>query len=323
MANRTLICVTAYTHAYFLHPSYNIVILTVFVPLALVTVISNFILTISLIRTKQLRKTSIYLIITMSASDCLTGCIPAPLAIALYTKYRGLKACPLELTTQFFVTLFKMVSISMIVLLAIDRYLSIDPNLKYFNNRIKRYFSHPKVKIIIAAAIFGSLITASAITAASMTSSFLHFASGLIAVCLILVTIPTFLYTYAYLKIKRYVKDSDIYNGNEYSSTVNRLKFFDKFGKTVFLLLLSLSVFYSPQLIFGVYISINLRCDLSKMSQIQLFIFDLTVVIAYLNSAISALIIIYRNTNVKGYILGKVRSVFQPRLNVITVAGSN
>ena len=259
----------------------------------------------------------------MSASDCLIGCVPAPLAVALYTKYRGSKASPLELTTQFFVTLFKMESISMTVLLAIDRYISIDPNLKYFNNSIKRYCSHLKVKIIITATIFGSVITASAITAASVTSSFLHFASGLIAVCLILVTIPTFLYTYAYSKTNRYVKDSDIYNGNEYSSAINRLKFYDKFGKTVFLLLLFSSVFHSPHLIFGVYISINLRCNLSKMSQIQLFIFDLTVVIAYLNSAISALIIIYRNTNVKGYILGKVRSVFQPWLNVITVAGSN
>ena len=175
MANRTLICVTAYTYSHFLQPSYKIVILSFYIPIALATVISNLILIISLIRTKQLHNTSSYLIITMSASDCLTGCIPAPLAIALYTKYRGSKACSLELTTQFFVTLFKMVSISMTVLLAIDRYISTDPNLKYFNSRIKTYFSHPKVKIIIAAAIFVSLVIASAITAASMTSWFFLF----------------------------------------------------------------------------------------------------------------------------------------------------
>ena len=292
-----------------------VVFVSILVPLFLSIILSNLCVIVSLIKTKQRSNTSSYLIIILSLSDCLTGCISVPLTIVLYTEYQKQTNCELQIATHFFASLFSIVSAFMTVLLAIDRYINIDPHLKYLGSRIKTWFSYPKINRIVLFAVIGSLIISVTITIISFTVWLgLLFAIFCIG-CYLLMLVPTLLYLHAYLKIKKYIRRSDLYNETESSLTQRKLKFFNKFGKTVLLLLVALTILYGPKMVFGAYMSFAFHYALSRLTETQLFVFHMTAVIADSNSTITALLIICRNAKIKQYLLNILRNNFSHNLD--------
>ena len=239
----------------------------------------------------------------------MTGCIIFPLTIVLYTKYQQQQACKLEITAQFFICIFGFISYFMVILLAIDRYVNIDPNLRHVNSRIQKCFSCPGAKFTISLAIFLSIVIAAAETVASVVSWYYIFNAILCGTCFVLMLIPTILYALAYLKIKRHIKHSHIYRINEDKCSNKRIKIYNKCGTTIFLLLLCFTIFYAPQLIIAIYTCVLLQID-PKFNQTQVFSISITMLASHLNSVVNALLIIHRNTNVKGYILTSIRRVF-------------
>ena len=307
-------CLSYLSNRFLLTPWQQIVIVSISVPLFLAAVIFNLSLIISLIKTKKLTNTSKYLIMILSLSDCMTGCTIVPLAIVSFTKYQRQQVCQLEIPAQFLAFLFAFISYFMVILLAIDRYINIDPNLRHVNSRTQWCFSCPGVKFLVSTAIFLSIAISAAITVASAVSWYYLFIAVLCSTNFLLMLIPTILYAHAYVKIKRHIRTSRIYihNTNEDNRANNRISIYNKFGTTIFLLLLCFLIFYVPQLIIAIYTCVLLQTG-SKLNQTQIFLLSFTMLVSHLNSVVNALLIIHRDTKIKGYIFSSLRYTFSRR----------
>ncbi len=117
-----------------------------------VIIIINVALIVSFFATKQwMQNTSNLLIVCLSISDCLIGVVVMPILVIDSLWFNTEKHCsivPVSFSLQY---LFGGISSNMTILLAIDRYIHMNPNILENESKFAKLFRRPRIHFLIFA----------------------------------------------------------------------------------------------------------------------------------------------------------------------------
>ena len=309
-------CYSAFKQRLILDDVHHTVIAVLSVPLIPVTIFTNLAVIVSLVKTKHLhRSQSNLFIFALSISDCLLGVLTLPGFVMLFTIHRTTRSCILEQLIQFMVNFNAHVSGSIIILIALDRYLNLDPDLKRINGLGRWLTTASGFRISMGICVLFSVI--SSVVAAIDYEDRRIPDSISAAIDIILFFLLCGLYHRLYRKIKRFARKA--HDMKLYSNHESRPVYLKQVTKTVLFLLLGIAFCYLP--FFIVNVTLTFVRQKSTLKQLR-FAFYLTLVILFFNSTFNALIILYRNKALFDFVTSKIfccRIGTQPKLNRITV----
>ena len=231
--------------------------LAIFAPM---TVLLNALLMASFIATKQVYlNTSNFLIMCLSLSDFLNGAVTMPLLASILYKVDLKKSCdsfnPVQVTNGFFATLSSILT----VLIAIDRYLNMNPNLVR-TSRCVKVFKRPNIYFLVTVIAIGiltySVISTYAITfdVNSMLFAWLMFINSLMVMfgsCVVAI-----LYAKAYIRIRHFTDASPIYK--EGNGNTTRPRYVRSLYKSVLVLVILMMLIHVPFCCAQIAVTINI-----------------------------------------------------------------
>ena len=302
MANCTTIYTSSISIIAYLTPLQKNLIVAMQVTLMPFTIFLNLILIISLIKTKQVNKKSNYLILMLNTSDLMQGAISLPLDVIIIKYYPVERNCAIEIIHQIVDGLFVYLSTSTTLLIAIDRYVKIDPNLRNMNNPIRRVFSTTKIWIPIGLTI--GWVVLSLITVLMFAKFLPKYVSivGLFFLNLhVFTTLMIFLmYFRFYFKIWKFTKHSTVHaETSVVSGDRSRPAYINQLGVTVFMILTTLLICCLPYSVVVTYLTVVKEMHILVLTQSQILVTVFTVAIFYLNTTLNAAIFLLRNKEIK------------------------
>ena len=141
-------CFFSYPETYPLYASR--IICVIYTTLGLVILTINIVLIVSFFATKQsMKNTSNLLIVCLSISDCLIGAIVMPMLMMESLWFDSERFCSIIRLSLPLRHLFCGMSFAMMMLLAIDRYIHMNPNVLENESKFaKLYLQHHKRRIL-------------------------------------------------------------------------------------------------------------------------------------------------------------------------------
>ena len=257
----------------------------------------NLLLIISLFATKQsLKNTSNFLLVCLSLSDSLIGAIVMPVLSVESLWYDHKRICNLKKLSHSLRTCFGGTSLDFTILLAADRYFHMNPDFMTSPSRLAKLFKPPKLYILTFVLFLVSI--SSAMFSYFMTKlekgGFSTFAFAVFL--LVLFTLFLVMYVRGYLRIRRHVEANPFYGNRGEANTNESPEYLNELFKTVFLLLITMSVSWLPYLVLHFIQAIQRFAKRAFLSSQTLHVFDRVACLSfYSNSIWSALIIFYRN----------------------------
>ena len=231
--------------------------------LSIVTLTLNGLLFVAFLKTKQSTlNTSNFLITLILVSDFLNGLLMMPaLAIAvLIEKMR----CVMAVSTFVFGGIFGTFSVCLTVILTLDRYSHMNPNIER-PSRLAHLFQRPHLYVLIAVVAVVSLLKpAIYILTASMVIARGVFMLLLSLFFVIILIFMPFAYVRGYLRIRNFVDNSPVYQA-ETGITV-RPQYIHRLYKTVLAFVAAVLVSYLP-ISFGS--AMKAVCDLFDLREGQ------------------------------------------------------
>ncbi len=199
----------------------------------------NVLLIVSIFATKQsLRNTSNFLIVCLSTSDSIVGAIVMPIRAMENFWLEPEEFCNFIRIARPFQTYLTSNPLLMTMLLAIDRYLHMNPDFHRSPSRLAKLFKRPTICFLILAF---SLLSALVSLAGSLTKKFTLVRatlSNVLYVCFFLTMTILFVALYArgYLRLRRRVAANPIYAHREESASSENPEYLNELFKTVLLL---------------------------------------------------------------------------------------
>ena len=282
--------------------SYFITINGLCSPLA---VILNVLLIAAFYATKQVfLNTSNFLIICVSSFDLILGMIVIPLYLIVELFPSSINVCIWRKAAQILYGSIMSASGYFTILIAIDRYLHMNPNLEN-RSRFSKLFDRPYIYFLVTLVAFFA-VSVSVAFAEFVYLSPVSFAISYLCMMLLtafgLLTVMS-LYTKGYLRIQRFASNSPIYWESHASGVAPQ--YVRKLYKTVLLLVIFQMFIYIPtciaETVFAVLGMTMSREDYSKVRVWALF----AGVLMLANSFINSLIVIFNNKDAKQWILSK------------------
>ncbi len=280
-----------------------------------IIITANVLFIASMIATKQsLTKSSNFLIVCLSCSDCLIGAILMPLQCVENFWYDFNEICLLKRIAAFVQLYFCGMSMSMTMLLALDRYLHMNPNFQNPPSKLAKLFKRPKIYFTVFGSCLFQVVVSFAIhlTTKHFPNTIMLFVSFFCIFMVFSITLVAAIYTRGYLRIRRYVAENPIYaNRGEASESPEYL---NALFKTVLILLIVIIISWLPILAYSTFLACTKfgktasleRRTLLKKTSFLLFNF---------NSAINAVIIFYRNEKSRKWLRELVSFCCRPRNN--------
>ena len=279
--------------------------LAIFAP---ITVFLNALLMASFIATKQVHlNTTNFLIMCVSLSDLLNGAVVMPILASILYKIDLKKSCdifnPAQATTGFFTTLSAILT----VLIAVDRYLNMNPNLES-SSRCAKVFQRPNIYCLVVVITVGVLIYSFTNTYTpgfnikSMQFGWLNLINSLMAA--FGVSAVAILYTKGYIRIRNFTDTSPIYkdrNGNNM-----RPQYVRNLYRSVLVLVVLMMLIYVPVCIAQIAATINVFIG-SKEFTVVHTCYHFTGLLLYLNCTINSIVILCFNKTAKQWILKRIR----------------
>ena len=223
---------------------------------AVVTMLLNLLLLLALVKTKQTRaNTSSYLITLLSVADSLNGAMTI-LSLTLYQFLDNISSkCGLKKFSNVCSGSLSYLSFSIIVIIAADRYVKMNPNIER-PSRFAKMFKPPKLYILLAVVTVFSLLYAASFALMSHHPSFLAIYTLTCAIFISIVIFSvTFFYLRGYLRIKKFAENNPVYANQD--GTVARPEYVKRLHKTVVLLLGSLYISCVPMLLYTCLFSVS------------------------------------------------------------------
>ena len=256
----------------------------------------NAFLISSIIATNQsLRNTSNLLIVFLSISDIIFGATGVPL-ISIENIWKDHPiVCAMQTVGPALQVFFFNNSIGITILLAIDRYLHMNPDFHRSPSRLAKLFKRPWIFILLFTIILLSAATAIDIHFSLvggqkrlMITTVLSAITTLVAMIIIVG-----LYTRGYMRIRRHVAENPVYaNRGPNEESPEYLK---ELFKTVLLLLIALTVSTLPVIITSLTISLAYFTGSGPSSSVVVESYLLAPFLVYTNAVTNAMIIFYRN----------------------------
>ena len=279
--------------------------LAIFAP---ITVLLNALLMASFIATKQVYlNTSNFLIVCLSLSDFLNGAVTMSFLASILYKIDLKKSCDIFNTVQITSGFFATLSSILTVLIAVDRYLNMNPHLGR-SSRCVKVFKMPNIYFlvtIIAIAILTYSVTSTyAITldVNSMLFAWLMFINSLMVMlgsCAVAI-----LYAKAYIRIRHFTDTSPIYK--ERNGNITRPQYVHSLYKSVLVLVIFMMLIYVPFCCAQLAVSINILIG-SKDFMVVHSCFNLAGNLLFLNCIINSVVILWFNKTAKRWVLANIR----------------
>ena len=300
------VCNTPLTAALSVSSNLHIVIgvtLCLFIPLA---IISNGMVITSFYCTQQATSTSTnMLIIILSVCDCLNAMITMPLFAYLHFSYDVNKNCLLQQITTVISTLFSYSSGIIVVSIAVDRYLHMNPYPGRWTTRLKKIFQRPWIYHFAANILVMSAATSIILPFVYKSGKIGETIANLtlMMICFVGMLIITTMYTRGYQRLRRITFENTVY-ANQTSSTVEP-SHLRSMQRTVFILLVAMFFSYAP---FSLACGLQAIFYLSKIAEGQdtLAVFTAISIIAiYSNCITNSVIILSKNRKAKEFLHNK------------------
>ena len=309
-------CYSFFRDRLILDDSQRAVIAILSVPLIPVTIFTNVAVIVSLVKTKQLhRNQSNWFIFALSVSDCLLGSFTLPGFAILFTILSTTRNCILEQAIQFMVNFNGHVSGAIIIAIAFDRSLNLDPDLQRVDGLGQWMKTTGGFRISMCICFLFSFIMSVMATIDYKDRQIPDSISG--AVYFFLFFLMCVLYYRLHKKIRCFAKR--VQDMKLYSNQTDRPVYLKRVTRTVLFLLSSIGFCYLPFFIVNIIWTVVSGGATLKLVR---FAYYLTLVILFFNSTINALIILYRNKTLFQFIISKLfccKTGIQPNLNQIVV----
>ena len=265
--------------------------------LILTTFMTNLLLIVSLIKTKQLTNGLYYLVLILSISDCFAGLVTQPAVMILFTLYINQQTCDFEKFVAFLSLLNIHFSSSLVTLIAFERCAVLNPR-QWRPQHLMRWLSS-KTGIAILSVI--GFMVSSAISFTYICDFKTMLLVIIFSIDMTFIAIIYVAYFYVYFTVSRFAR-VDVTRRNELSQVEKvRQKYLQKLATTVFLILAFMGFMTLPYPIMG-YIYKYRRHSSGKPSTTFQFLVYLSFLTMCSNGTINALLFILRNGTIKTYI---------------------
>ena len=286
------------------------------------TALLNGLLMTSFIATKQVHlNTSNFLIMCVSLSDLLNGALAMPLLASFLYEINFKKSCdifkPAQAANNFFATLSSILTL----LIAIDRYLNMNPSLER-SSRCAKVFQRPKIYYLVTFIAIGALIQSFIIIYAievDIESTkfacmiFLNFLMVTLGICAVAV-----LYTKAYIRVRNFTDASPIYK--ERNGNTTRPQYVRNLYRSVLILVLMMMLVYVPLCFAQMSVTVNILTGSKNVVVVHTFL-HLAGILLHFNCIINSLVILWFNKAAKQWVLTKIRCIFlirrKEKINVV------
>ena len=284
-----------------LSPIASRVFATILMLYAPVTIASNGALIASLIGTKQVKNTvSNTLFIVLGILEGINAATTMPLLANFLFKQGRTENCALDRATQFGLGFFFSMPPYITVMIAVDRYIHMNPDIGASESRLAKAFKRPRVYVILAIG----LVTAAAYACTCvllpelgiLAKAFLNLTA--MAFAMAGMTFVATLYIRAYLRIRRFASDNLVHH---HSSTTEP-QYVRSLYKTVFLLVVVVCVTYTP-LCFQICIVATFVIQGVSHASSGLGIFYLSgLLMVYTNGVVNCIIVLSINRKAKSWL---------------------
>ncbi len=272
----------------------------------------NSLLAASFLGTKQsMKNASNILIVLLSIVDCLYGITVLPLMGILNPWPYFTSNESLNFARQALMQSFGGISMSLTILIGIDRYLHMNPDLNRPPSRLQKLFKKPWLYMLILCIVIFSVAVAvgeaysqpktNSITTLRVLMLSIYFICLLIMMSTLLV-----MYIRGYSRIRQFVAENPVYSNR---GSTEEPEYVRELFKTVFLILIAMLVSYLPisilQITEAVFIYTNHHIPF--LFSYNFFCFTMiSLLFMNANSFTNALIILYRNKKSKKWLRSKV-----------------
>ena len=304
--------ITGFANRHVISETQNIIFLTFLGILVPVTIIANSLLAFALIKTKQLTKpTSHIFIFLLSISDLFMGAMTIPFDIILFSKYRHTRACKLELIATAVQLFNTQVSANMIFVIALHRYIQVNPDLREITRTKEWLISKNGSAILTLLAFIVAFVD-------GLLSSYFfgHYYNSipewiLRGLKIVMMAIIFVLYLKLFCKIRRHTQTNSVLWKSENPAAMTqttdlRPKYFGKLTVTVFLILIAIGLCYLPYIIMDICTHAIDESKIRSSVRPVRFLYFMSWGFVYINSTINAAIIISRNDKLKAFLREKV-----------------
>ncbi len=275
-----------------------------------VIVFVNVILIVSMIATNQsLKKSSNLLIVCLSISDALIGALLMPVLSIRSLWYNSPKICLLRIVSWYLQLYLHGVSSITTLLLALDRYMHMNPNFQSSTSKLSKSFKVPYIylTIFVVCLLPGAVILTSLHFTAQQVPEAPSYFQAFYAISLLMaIMFFTALYTRGYLRIRHHVANNPIYarRGEDNSNEVPA--YVDKLFKTVLILLVAMTISWVPSLVmYGIMTIGSFMAKPLINPDTSLILDSIAILLSYGNSAFNALIVLYRDEKSRDWLRGK------------------
>ena len=287
---------------YFEH---EVVFATFLLTFSPVTVLGNITLIASFIATRQVtQNTSNILIFVLRFSDLAIGAICMPLKAGIFLNVAARDLCMKFKMLQLF-NAVEHFSVLLTMLLAIDRYLHMDPDIQRHPSKLKMLFKKPNIYyIMILASLFCILVSS---FTAFYDSNILINATRSLSLALLSFSIIflTCLYTKGYLRIRHFADNNPVYHetGGPSGSTPDYVR---RLYKTVLTLILLTFIQYVPYCLICITIGLFYAATEVNNHIISTYFFEVSVLIMYAGCFTNCFAVIYFNKQARHWITHKM-----------------
>ena len=277
--------------------------------IALSNIAINSLLVYALYRLQKLQIVSFRFIAVLSISDIGTGVIQPILAITSLATQQQHRSDTFALAEQFLSLLFAFISINMIVIITMDRFI----HMKY--SKMYNTVMSPKRSVhIILLNLSASIGIVTTFTFASIYDFYKTLVTiWLIAAYLLLLTV-TALYSYTFYNLRNQVKNMN----SEIRQSIANQRADRRFAKGMVVILCTLIACYVPVSITATVFGYQ-RASIDGASTRVMTALHFCYLLKYLNSSLNAIVFISFNKQIKAYI----REMVYCRRNVGQEMGSS
>ena len=283
----------------------KLLVASIILTMSPVIVILNVLLIVAMIATKQAtQNTSNFLIICLSVSDLISGAISLPLLAYLLLGTENKISCIVPKLVAIIGGCVGHFSELLLVLIAIDRYLHMNPNIHHQPSMVQKILKLPNV-IYLVAIMFALVFSYSACLALiEMKETILAILlmSYFITVTIYVLSV-TCLYAKGYKRISSFADDNIVY-----SDTVDQPQYVKSLYKTVFVLAILVCATYLPySLIQGIMIIMRLLKGSNIRHAAFTYLIQIVHLITFSSCFTNCLVVFHYNKKVKRWIFRTVR----------------
>ena len=288
----------AYWLLLFKHQVPYAILLSIFTP---ITIILNLSLIASFIATQQItHNTSNIVIFVLSLIDLITGAISMPLTANVLLHLNEDDTCT-KSKVLIILNNSGQASIILTSLLALDRYLHMNPDILNRPSRMKKILKVPSIYYVLMFVFI--IVNALSFAIAfelnqKVTGSIAMFFTILLSIQLIFIVC---LYTRGYLRIRRFADNSPVYN-EPIGSTPDYVR---KLYKTVLIIVSLTFIQYIPYSIVSIALAVHHSPVQLSSNPIFAYCFEFATLSLRAGTFTNCLAILHFNNRAKNWILHK------------------